>query len=325
MSGLLDEVNLRTQLVGHNRLELLLFFLHSDQCYGINVFKVHEVIQRPALTRLPNANPIICGVATLRGKTIPIFDLAKAIGQESLADGEGSVVIVTEYNRSIQGFLVRGVDRIVNINWERVVPPPEGVGRDHFLTAVAHVDKDMVEMIDVERVLSDIRAEQDEESVQVVETLPEMKRSDYIVLVVDDSLIARNQVKKTLDKLGLASVVCKNGKEAYDKLMEWQKMDDPMLERLLMVVSDIEMPEMDGYTLTAQIRNNPKLRNTYVLLHTSLSGIFNSNLVQKVDANAFVPKFDASDLAEEILKRRGLVENRNDKISVHPKGVIGVR
>ena len=303
MSGVLDEVNLRTQLVGQNRLELLLFFLHSNQRYGINVFKVHEVIPAPALTRMPNAHPIICGVATLRGKTIPIFDLAKAIGQASLADGEGGIVIVTEYNRSVQGFLVRGVDRIVNINWEKVVPPPEGVGGDHFLTAVAHVDKDMVELIDVERVLGNIRVKQDEESVQVVETLPEVRRSDYVVLVVDDSLIARNQVKKTLNKLGLESILCKNGKEAYELLMEWQKNDDLLLGRLLMVVSDIEMPEMDGYTLTAQIRNNVKLRDIYVVLHTSLSGLFNANLIQKVDANAFVPKFDASDLADEIVKR----------------------
>ncbi len=312
MSGVLDEVNLRTQLVGHNRLELLLFFLHSHQRYGINVFKVHEVIPAPALTRLPNAHPIICGVATLRGKTIPIFDLAKAIGQPSLADGEGGIVIVTEYNRSVQGFLVRGVDRIVNINWENVVPPPEGVGRDHFLTAVAHVDKDMVELIDVERVLGDIRVEQDEESVQVVETLSEVKSSDYVVLVVDDSLIARNQVKKTLNKLGLESVICKNGKEAYEKLLEWQGDDDPLLGRLLMVISDIEMPEMDGYTLTAKIRNNAKFRDIYVVLHTSLSGLFNANLIQKVDANAFVPKFDASDLAEEIIKRLDSVEGSKE-------------
>jgi two-component system, chemotaxis family, chemotaxis protein CheV len=313
MSGLLDDVNLRTQLVGHNRLELLLFVLHSNQRYGINVFKVHEVIQCPPLTRIPNAHPVICGVATLRGKTIPIFDLAKAIGQASLADGEGSVVIVTEYNRSVQGFLVRGVDRIVNINWERVVPPPEGVGHDHFLTAIAHVDKDMVELIDVERVLSNVSAGQDEESVQVVESLPEVKRSDYVVLVADDSLIARNQVKKTLNKMGLESVVCKNGKEAYEKLMEWQENNDPMLERLLMLVSDIEMPEMDGYTLTARIRNNAKLRNIYVLLHTSLSGVFNSNLIQQVDANAFVAKFDASDLAEEIVKRLDCVKGKEVK------------
>ena len=133
-----------------------------------------------------------------------------------------------------------------------------------------------------------------------------------MVLVVDDSLIARNQVKRTLNKMGLASIICKNGKEAYEKLMEWQETEDPMLERLLMVISDIEMPEMDGYTLTAKIRNNLKLRNTYILLHTSLSGLFNSDLIQQVDANAFVSKFDASDLAEEIVKRLDFVECKKE-------------
>ena len=308
MSGVLDGVNLRTRLVGHNRLELLLFYLHTKQRYGINVFKVHEVIQRPSLTRIPNAHPVICGVATLRGKTIPIYDLAMAIGQKSLMDGEGSIVIVTEYNRSVQGFLVGGVDRIVNINWERVVPPPEGVGQNHFLTAIAHVDKDMVEMIDVEQVIGNIRSVEDQKSVSGVEPLPDKRKRDHVVLVADDSLMARNQLKKTLDKLGLDSVVCRNGKEALEKLMEWVEKGDPLFSRLLMVISDIEMPEMDGYTLTSHIRADAKLRNLFVLLHTSLSGVFNSSLVQQVKADAFVAKFDANELAEEITKRLDLVE-----------------
>lgn len=303
MSGLLEEVNQRTRLVGHNRLELLLFLLNGGQRYGINVFKVQEVIQCPPLTSLPNADPIVCGVATLRGTTIPIIDLAQSIGQSPLSGKPGSIVIVTEYNRSVQGFLVGGVDRIVNIDWEHIVPPPEGVGQEHYLTAVAHVDQEMVEMIDVERVLGGIRVGQDEVSVQIVESLPETRRRDYVVLLADDSLIARNQIKKTLDKMGLESVVCKNGKEAYHRLTEWVKNTDPMLERLLMVISDIEMPEMDGYTLTSQIRHHPVLRETYVVLHTSLSGLFNSDLVRQVQANAFVAKFDAADLAKEVLKR----------------------
>jgi two-component system chemotaxis response regulator CheV len=303
MSGVLDGVNLRTQLVGRNRLELLLFFLNGKQCYGINVFKVHEVIQRPVLTRLPNAHPVICGVATLRGKTIPIFDLAKAIGQKPLGDDDGGIVIIAEYNRSVQGFLVRAVDRIVNINWERVVPPPEGTGQDHYLTAVAHVDKEMIEMIDVERVLSNVSAARDDQTVEIVESLPEENRQDHVVLVVDDSLIARNQIKKTLDKMKLEGILCKNGKEAYEKLLEWLENNDPILKRLAMVISDIEMPEMDGYTLTSKIRSHEKLHDLFVLLHTSLSGMFNNDLVRQVDANAFVPKFDATDLAKEIVNR----------------------
>jgi len=303
MSELLNGVNLRTQLVGNNRLELLMFYLEGNQRYGINVFKVHEVIQRPALTRIPNSHPIICGVATLRGKTIPIFDLAKAIGQKPRADDEGGIIIITEYNRSVQGFLVRAVDRIVNINWEDIVPPPKGTGRDHFLTAVAHVEQDMVEMIDVERVLSNVSALKDEHSIQVIEALPEEQGHDRVVLVVDDSLIARNQIQKTLEKMGIASVLCKNGKEAHEQLLQWAEQNDANLSKLAMVISDIEMPEMDGYTLTTKIRNNEKLRNLYVILHTSLSGLFNGDLIRKVDANAFVPKFDANDLANEITKR----------------------
>lgn len=302
MSGLLEEVNLRTQIVGRNRLELLLFFLDGEQRYGINVFKVHEVMQRPVLTRLPNSHPTICGVATLRGKTIPIFDLARAIGQKPLADEEGGIVIITEYNRSVQGFLVRGVDRIVNINWERVAPPPEGTGNSHFLTAVAHVEKEMVEMIDVERVLGNVRAAQESETIQLVETMPEPGCS-HIVLVVDDSLMARNQIKKTLDKMGVESVLCDNGREAYDQLLAWLENDDSILKRLAMVISDIEMPEMDGYTLTTKIRNNERLKDIYVMLHTSLSGLFNNDLIEKIDFNAFVPKFDPADLAKGIKDR----------------------
>lgn len=303
MSGLLDGVNQRTQIVGRNRLELLLFFLDDGQRYGINVFKVREVIQRPKLTHLPNAHPLICGVATLRGKTIPIFDLALAIGQKPLANEEGGIVIVTEYNRSVQGFLVRAVDRIVNINWEKVVPPPEGTGHDHFLTAVAHVEKEMIEMIDVERVLGAVHAVFDDETVQSVETMAEEKGGRHVVLAADDSLVARAQVKKTLDKIGVESVLCNNGREAYEKLLEWQENNDPRLKRLAMVISDIEMPEMDGYTLTTKIRNHPQLSGIFVMLHTSLSGLFNHELINQIDANAFVPKFDAKDLAKEIKKR----------------------
>src|SRR3569833_4202512 len=122
MSGLLDGVNRRTQLAGYNRLELLLFFLDGDQHYGINVFKVHEVIQRPPMTRVPNANPMVVGMATLRGKPIPVIDLAMAIGRPPLSEKDQGIVIVTEYTRSVQGFLVSAVDRIVNINWGKRGP-----------------------------------------------------------------------------------------------------------------------------------------------------------------------------------------------------------
>ncbi len=303
MSGLLDGVNLRTQLVGHNRLELLLFFLDGGQRYGINVFKVHEVIQRPSLTRIPNAPAVVRGMATLRGKTIPVLDLGMALGQAPISKDGAGIVIVTEYNRTVQGFLVRAVDRIVNINWEKVVPPPDGTGDDHFLTAIAHVDKEMIEMIDVEKVLSNVGGAEIEISENTLHSIVNTRPAHHTVLVADDSAVARGQIKRTLDRVGVKTILVKDGKEAYQLLSSWVEKNDTILNQLLMVISDIEMPEMDGYTLTSKIRSNERIKNTYVMLHTSLSGLFNHNLIRKVDANAFVPKFDANDLAQAVIER----------------------
>jgi len=309
MSGLLDGVNLRTRLVGHNRLELLLFFLDGTQRYGINVFKVHEVIQRPPLTRIPNAPAVVRGMATLRGKTIPVLDLGMALGQATIGNDEVGIVIVTEYNRTVQGFLVRAVDRIVNINWEKVVPPPDGAGDDHFLTAIAHVENEMVEMIDVEKVLSNVSGAEIQISEKTVNSMVATHPAQHVVLAVDDSSVARGQIKRTLDRVGVQTVVARDGKEAYDILNSWVEKKDPILNQLLMVISDIEMPEMDGYTLTSKIRADDRLKDMYVMLHTSLSGLFNHNLIRKVDANAFVPKFDANDLAQAVIERIKIKES----------------
>ena len=282
-----------------------MFFLNGNQRYGINVFKVHEVIQRPPLTRIPNSSAVVRGMATLRGKTIPVLDLAMAVGQPAIgSDGGGKgIVIVTEYNRTVQGFLVRAVDRIVNINWEKVAPPPEGAGDNHFLTAIAHVDKEMVEMIDVEKVLGNLGGMDVELAAETINAMSTAHPAQHVVLVADDSSVARNQIKRTLDRIGVQCVLTSNGKEAYTVLTSWMRSADPLLDKLLMVISDIEMPEMDGYTLTTKIRATERLKDTYVMLHTSLSGLFNHNLIRKVDANAFVPKFDANDLAKAVIDR----------------------
>ena len=113
MAGILDSVNQRTQLVGQNRLELLLFRLQGDQIYGINVFKVKEVLQCPKLTLIPQRHPVIRGLAHIRGGTIPIMDMGMATGQRAVPEEQipNSFVIITEYNRKTQGFLVGGVER----------------------------------------------------------------------------------------------------------------------------------------------------------------------------------------------------------------------
>ncbi|HAZ89033.1 MAG TPA: chemotaxis protein CheW, partial [Marinobacter adhaerens] len=158
MAGVLDSVNQRTQMVGKNRLELLLFRLRGRQIYGINVFKVKEVLQCPKLFSLPNSRPVVRGVAHSRGETIPIIDLSMAIGLPGIPQEElsTSFVIITEYNRKTQGFLVSGVERIMNMNWEEILPPPKGAGKDVYLTAVTKIDDKLIEIIDVEKILSEV-------------------------------------------------------------------------------------------------------------------------------------------------------------------------
>ena len=131
MAGILDSVNQRTQLVGQNRLELLLFKLIGRQRYGINVFKVREVLQCPPLTNLPKQDRFIKGVAHIRGQTISVIDLSYATGGPAIKDTTDCFIIIAEYNRSVQGFLVQSVERIINIRWQDIMPPPEGAGAGH--------------------------------------------------------------------------------------------------------------------------------------------------------------------------------------------------
>lgn len=302
MANVLSKVDERTQLVGHNRLELLLFRLDGKQRYGINVFKVREVISCPELTRVPQAHPAVIGLANLRGQTISVIDIQMALGKPAVEDTSTCSVIVTEYNRTVQGFLVPKIEHIVNKNWDEVQMPPSAAGAGHFLTAVTRIEDEIIEILDVERVLYDVMGQvAGSESGQADEELKEIA-SRYHVLVADDSSVARNQIKRTLELVGTNMTVVEDGLKALEMLQHWRDNEPEMLAKLALVISDVEMPEMDGYTLTANIRKDPELRGLNVLLHTSLSGVFNSSLVEQVEADGFLSKFDRDDLSEQVGK-----------------------
>ncbi len=303
MASVMDSVNQRTQLVGQNRLELLLFRLNGPQLYGINVFKVREVLQCPRLTSMPNSSPIVRGVASIRGRIISVLDLALATTNQALDSANEGFVIITEYNMKEQGFLVSSVDRIVNLNWEEVRPPPKGAGPDHYLTAVTHVDDSLVEIIDVEKVLSEVSPSSEE---ILTNTLTEQVRISALskkILIVDDSSVARKQVLHCLQTIGVEVVALNDGRAAYEYLQSMLVAGKNPTAEFLMMISDIEMPEMDGYTLTAAIRNDPKLKGLYILLHTSLSGIFNTAMIKKVGADDFLAKFRPDDLVDLVVER----------------------
>ncbi|AQZ95130.1 chemotaxis protein CheV [Halopseudomonas phragmitis] len=303
MAGVMDSVNQRTQLVGQNRLELLLFRLAGNQLYGINVFKVKEVLQCPKLTLMPKLNPVVRGVAHIRGGTLPILDLNKATGGPGLSNLDNTFVIITEYNTKVQGFLVRSVERIVNMNWSEIHPPPRGTGREHYLTAVTRVDDQMVEIIDVEKVLAEVVPVNEHLSQGLVDEQTQAEAVSRKVLIVDDSSVARKQVKRCLEEVGVEVVALNDGRQALDWLKALADSGEDVSSHLLMMVSDIEMPEMDGYTLTAEIRNDSRLNGLHVMLHTSLSGVFNQAMVKKVGADDFLAKFKPDELAGRVVAR----------------------
>jgi len=308
MAGILEGVDQRTQLAGHNRFELLLFKLVGRQRFGINVFKVQEVIQCPDLTQIPKSHTVICGIAHLRGKTIPVLDLSMSIGMPPLVRDSGSYVIVTEYNRAIQGFLVGSVDRIINIGWEQVKAPPSGAGKDSYLTAVTEVDGELIEVIDVEKVMKEVIGGQESASEEAIDA--DVTGTDDRVLIVDDSSVARNQVKRVCMQIGIECTLLKDGLEAWEHLTKLVDEGVNIAEHYSMIISDVEMPRMDGYTLAKKIKKNADMKDVYLILHTSLSGVFNTNMVEKVGANKFLAKFDPDSLVKTIQEQLKLFHQK---------------
>lgn len=303
MSSLMNNVNQRTQLAGENRLELLLFRLQNGQLYGINVFKVTRIIPCPPLTQLPYHHPNVVGVANTAEGPLPILDLLSAIQSGRVTDPQKQSVIVCEYNRRQQGFLVDKIESIINMQWSDILLPPKGIGHNHYLTAITRVNNQLVEIIDVEKVIAEVTPTSEQMSSQLTESFAELSQSNVPrkVLVVDDSVVARNQIKRCLDEVQLEAVLLNDGKQALEHLQGLVKESKKLSEEYLMVISDIEMPEMDGYTFTRKVKEDAALKDVYILLHTSLSGVFNKSMVTRVGADNFIAKFDADDLAQAVL------------------------
>ncbi|RLT93496.1 chemotaxis protein CheV [Ketobacter sp.] len=303
MAGILDSVDQRTQLVGENRLELLLFKLQRGSLFALNVFKIQEVQTMPKLTSMPHSHPHIVGVTHARGRTIPVIDLGAAIGLGPLEDRTHCNIIISEYNRTVQAFLVKSVDRIVNMNWEEIMPPPKGAGRSHYLTAITKLDGKLVEVIDVEKVLQEVSPYNTRVNPELVDQELVNQAQGIEILAVDDSSVGLSQVKETVQQLGVKLICASDGAMALKMLKSWAEQGIDVSRKLAMVITDAEMPEMDGYRLTREIRDDPRLKDLHVILHTSLSGNFNKAMVEKVGCNGFLSKFEPDKLAITVQER----------------------
>lgn len=317
-SALLEKVEWHTRLAGHNRVAMLLFRLGDDQLFGINVFKVREVLRRTPLERMPGAHELLAGTGEYRGQTIPVIDLGAALGYPPLRKVDSAHLIVTEFSCSIQGFLVADLQRIVHCSGESLVAPAAALGFGPQVNAVTRVDGALVAIVDVEHVLALIDATPRELSAQLLRDARERMAGPRRALVADDSLIARRRIVKVLEQIGVECIVAQDGREALDRLLELA--DGPEAERVVLLVSDIEMPRMDGYALTRAVRETPALRALKVLLHSSISGIFNEEMVKEVNADSFVAKFQPDLLAQAVLDL--LPEPAEGVSGTQPTGVI---
>lgn len=280
-------------------LSLLLFRLHSGRLLGINLLKVNEIIPCPALTRLPNRHHHVRGVATLRGAALTVIDLARAIGERGGGDSQDGCLIVTEVSRSRQGLHVQSVERIVQCSTRDVRPPPPGSGTRAFITGVTQIDGTIVQILDIEKVLHEIApAAVEEVDEQLLSPDERQLLQGRRVLVVDDSHVALQQTLITLRKLDLNCQAVRSAASALELLQGAQQAGQP----IEVLVSDIEMPEMDGYTLVQQIRKDSAIGQTYVLLHTSLDSTMNTEKARAVGANDVLTKFSTVDLSKAIVR-----------------------
>ena len=311
MSELLKSIDARTKLAGTNKLEILLFFLGVDQrtgrreTYGINVFKVREVMRTPMITAAPDMPSSVEGMVSLRGALVPVIDLANYSGISATTPRE--IMIVTEYNGHTQGFLVEGVDTILRLDWSKMRVPPDMLTSQTggLVTAVTELeDNRLVMMMDVEKVLSETTNIDNELMFRGV--IP-VDRPDATVFYCDDSSVARKQIERTLAAMGIKGMSAVNGRvmwEEMEKVATYaQSIGKPASELISLVLTDIEMPEMDGYILTKRIKSDPRFNGIPVIMHSSLSGMSNQKLGLSVGVDEYVPKFEPQRLSETLARR----------------------
>lgn len=284
--------------IKNGKLELLVFELFKGQKFGINVFKVKEILQCPQIHAVPRSHASVKGLITVRGTNLVVVDLSKAMGGDPVTDTREKYVVVTEYNKNVMAFLVDKVDKIIPVEWENIKEPSAGL-KSTYLTAVAKTANEMIQILDVEKVLNEITPPKYDIDPALMEMVPKLKSNQY-VLVVDDSRVARKQVTICLDAMKIPFKLFENGRLAYEFLES--KEPTELHKDVALIISDIEMPEMDGYTLARKVKENISYQNLKIVLHTSISGVFNKELVASVGADDFICKFNANELSESIIR-----------------------
>jgi two-component system chemotaxis response regulator CheV len=297
--GLLDHIDARTNLAGTNKMEILLFNLGTDEKFGINVFKVKEVSQAGKITRTPNMPQGVDGIVSLRGHVMPVLNLAKFMGIRE--EEPHQTMMVAEYNNHILGFLVKDVDRIIRVDWDKV-RPTEGMlsDKDALITAITNLDDgSLVSILDVEQILSNAFGEAIVGNVERIESA-----HDLCVFFADDSMVARRKIVEVLDRMGVKHIQANNGQEAWDRLRSMadaaQSSGQNLHDQIQVILTDAEMPAMDGYVLTQYVKNDRRFEGIPIVMHSSLSSDANRAMGKRVGVDYYVPKFDSMVLSSTL-------------------------
>ena len=303
------DIQERTRLAGNNQFELLLFRLGESpasgerELFGINVFKVREVLVMPRITALANAHQHLMGVANIRGQIIPVINLSAVVG--CLPKKGHSILMVTEFARTVQAFAVEDVREIVRLDWDQVLPA-EASYAGALITGIARLDgarpdTRLAQVIDVEEVLRDVMPVTREELNREVVGPELLLPPGASILVADDSHVARAVIELGLKAMGAPFVMTHTGKEAWDCLQiladQAQAEGLRVKDKIAVVLTDLEMPEMDGFTLTRLIKQDARFKGIPVVIHSSLTGTTNENHVKGVGADGYVGKFSPRELA----------------------------
>jgi two-component system chemotaxis response regulator CheV len=328
MSELLRSIDARTRLAGTNKLEILLFSLGLDartgrrETFGINVFKVREVMHTPPITAAPEMTGAVKGLVALRGALVPVVDLSDYVGVDN--DTPRGIMIVTEYNHHTQGFLVESVDTILRLDWAQMRVPPEMLtsGLGGLVTAITELeDGRLVMLLDVERILAETVKPNDS---MLFENIRHLQREDLAVLYADDSSVARGQIQRTLDAMGVRSISTVNGRAAWDELRRIadhaERTGRPVKDFLQVILTDVEMPEMDGYLLTRSIKADPRFNGIPVLMHSSLSSMSNQQLGLSVGVDEYIPKFEPHRLSEALAR---LLQGKSEAAAAEKQATTG--
>lgn len=316
MSSVQHEIDERTSLTGSNKFELLLFRLgngsipEQSELFGINVFKVREIVTIPTITPIAGAPQFSRGVVRLREQVISVFDLPAIVGCKP--EKEPTLMIVTEYARSTQAFIVESVEDIVRLEWSQVISAEASDVAGSLVTSIARLEDDtdgsrLIQVLDVEAILQKISPMQTkhDDQLKAVDHSVQLKPGT-IILAADDSIVARSLMQKALETMDVPFEMVKSGKEAWDRLNDLARAAEAegktIYDKVSLVLSDLEMPEMDGFTLTRNIKQDARFNRLPVVIHSSLSGTTNEEHVRRVGADGYVVKFAAEELATTIRK-----------------------